>query len=379
MAEAKSLRDEIHRDRSSDEFTKTVSDGQPSPQPRESDTVVLGPTDAGSKYFAAVEKKGWEQAVEAWKSGRKDASWGFDLRFKADIDDATAEVAGGSLVAHGVADPPQYGTIVQPFYYPGIIEPPTRTPMVANLFAQGSTSTNLVRLVKEHVTVNGAAVTGEGQPYPLSEIQVRPHDFPVRDITTLLPVTEDILMDIPAMASYLSMRLGKFIQLAEETELLSGDGTGSHLEGILEAADVTTHTQTTEDFGGAVMGLLTAVYEASFTDPTWVAMSPTTWGTYVTERVDDGAGAYLLNAPSAAAVRSIWGLPITVSPVIPDDKVIVGNPSAGMIFRNGGLRVESSTGYGTFFGEGLVAIRAKVRTAFALFRPQAIGVLTLGS
>jgi len=383
LKDGKVLRDAIVREKSIDEFVDTVSEeaGQPGPQRKFANRVLLGPTQAGGGMYAVADRKGFDEAVEAWKSKKGDARWGFDLSFtKADVDDATAEINIGALTAGGTASPPQYGTAVAPFYYPGIIEPPTRQPVIADLFAQGATDSNLVRLVKETVTTNGAVAVTEGAPYGVSEIQVAPKDFPVRDITTLLPVTEDILQDIPAMSSYLSMRLSKFVQLAEEAELLSGDGTGAHLEGILVTDDTTTRLQGSDIVPTAVMKLLADVYSASFMDPSWIAMSPQTWGQYVTKRDDSGAGAgtggYLAGAVTEAAVRRMWGLSVTVSPVIPNNKIIVGSPAAGMVFRNSGLRVESSTGYGTFFGEGLVAIRAKVRTAFAVLRPQAIGILT---
>jgi HK97 family phage major capsid protein len=332
-------------------------------------------------FHAFADRKGFADAAEKWKAGMKDARWGFDMRFgtKADVDNAAAEVNfGPTTLAGDDGGTDQFSGAVAPYYYPGIIEPPTRQPMIADLFAQGATASNLVRLVKETTTTNSVAATSEGAAYGAVKIEVSPFDWPVRDITGLLPVTEDLLSDIPAMSSYLSMRLSKFVQLAEEQELVSGDGTGNHLFGLLEAADTTTRDQDSDTLEDAVMKLNADVYEASFIDPTWVAMSPTTWATYITAKADT-AGIYLAGPVTQAAVRQIWGLPITVSPVIPNDKIIVGNPTAGMIFRNGGLRVESSTGYGTFFGEGLVAIRGKVRTAFTLFRPQAIGVLSLGS
>jgi HK97 family phage major capsid protein len=197
----------------------------------------------------------------------------------------------------------------------------------------------------------------------------------------LLPVTEDILMDIPAISSYLAMRLSKFVQLAEEGELVNGTATGNHLEGLLSLSSSTVDTQASWDLDTAVMRLMARTYQRSYLDPQWVTMNPNTWARYVTLRtnLNGGQGAFLAGVPTAAAARTIWGLPITVTPVIPENKIIIGNSAAGMVFRNGGLRVESSTGYGTFFGEGLVAIRGKVRTAFAVFRPQAIGVLDLTS
>jgi hypothetical protein len=395
MTTAKSLRDAIVREKSLDEFTSLVSEGEPAAEQTESDAIALGPDGGiqGAPVLVA-DRKGFETAAEAWKSGRKDARWSFDVKYraKADVDTATAEVGAGNLQFGGAAPGNnQYAGAVSPFYYPGIVEPPVRPPLVADLFAQGQTASNLVRLVKETFTSSdangvdagghGVKASAEGASYGAVKIEVSPIDWPVRDITGLLPVTEDILVDIPAMSSYLSMRLSKFVQLAEEGELVNGDGTGNHLEGLLGLADTTVDSQSSFDIDTAVMRLLARTWKRSFMDPQWILMSPHTWARYVTLRTDlnGGQGQFLAGPPGLAALRSMWGLPITVTPVIPDDKVIVGNSAAGMIFRNGGLRVESSTGYGTFFGEGLVAIRAKIRTAFAVFRPQAIGVLDLSS
>lgn len=381
IAEGNSLRKQMVTNASIDEFEKTLSDQTGgAPETKQSDYVPLAGADYG--MVAVAERKGFADAIEKWQAKRLDANWGFDLKYrvKADIDNATAEVNAGAVPAGSTG--PQYGGVVQPFYYPGIIEPPTRPPMIADLFAQAATSSNLVRLVKETVTDRSlVGVQAEGAAYGAVKLEVAPVDWPVRDIVGLLPVTEDILMDIPAMSAYLSMRLGKFVQLAEEDELVSGLGTGNHLTGLLHTTDATVDTQGHLDLDTAVMHLLARTYKRSFLDPEWIAMSPHTWGRYVTLRtnLNGGLGQFLAGPPSLAAVRQMWGLPITVTPVIPDDKVIVGNRAAGMIFRNGGMRVESSTGYGTFFGEGLVAIRAKVRTAFAMFRPQAIGILQLGS
>lgn len=378
LVEGKSLRDQIHAERASDEFTQTIAEEvQPSTMPAKG--IALGRTMDG--LVAVADRDGFKHAVEAWKSKQRDAKWGFDLGFKGSMDDlnVTAELNIGAL--GGTGDLPQYGGVIPPQYMPGMLEPSERAPQIASLFAQGTTASNLVRLVRETVTSNSAAVVTEGAHKPWSEIQVAPHDFPVRDIATLLPVTEDILEDVPAMASYLSMRLTKFVALAEEDEILNGDGTGAHLEGILETAGTTEADQGQDTLATAVMKLMAATFAASFIDPTWVVMSPTTWANYVTERetANGGLGAYLAGGASGAPSRRIWDLPITVSPALSDNVVLLGNPSAGMVFRKGGIRVESSSGYGTFFGEDLVAVRAKVRTAFALFRPQAIGVLHLGS
>lgn len=378
MVDAKSLQGRIATDRSIDEFTRTISEDAPAKSVGSRETYIA----QDGAFGVYADREGYAAATKAWKSGNgAEKQWGFDVRYKAVPSGATAETNAGALTLQGTDPGEQYGGAVSPFYYPGIVEPPTRQPLVADLFAQGSTDSNLVRLVKETVTTQGAAATAEGSTYGTSKIEVAPIDWPVKDITTLLPVTEDALADIPAMSAYLGMRLAKFVQLKEEEELLTGDGTGSHLIGVQHTVGRTVSAQGADDLATAILKLNAKVYKNSFLDPSWVLMSPTTWASYAGIRTDlnGGKGQFLSGPPNLAAVRNIWGLPITVSALVPDDRIFVGNPAAGMIFRNGGLRVESSTGYGTYFGEGLVAIRGKVRTAFAVFRPQAIGELIVGS
>ena len=329
MAGAKALTTKIQTDRSIDEFEKSISDDV-SPRAPEAVSDVRVARDGRFGVFA--ERKGFESAVKAWKAGEgKQAPWGFDLRYKADVDDATAEVNAGALVMRGESDGNEHVGVISPFYFPGIIEPPTRQPVISDLFAQGSTDSNLVRLVKETVTnpgnsdnpAGGAAdpggshATSEGAPYATAKIEVSPVDFPVKDITTLLPVTENILMDIPAMSAYLGSRLAKFVQLAEEAEILSGDGTGTHLQGIQNINGRTVLAQGSDDVASAILKLTSKTYQASFLDPSWVLMSPATWAAYATERTDlnGGKGIFLGGPPSLAAVRTVWGLPITVSPL----------------------------------------------------------------
>ena len=70
------------------------------------------------------------------------------------------------------------------------------------------------------------------------------------------------------------MRLSKFVQLAEEGELVNGTGTGNHLEGLLSLEESTVDTQAEWDIDTAVMRLMARTYQRSFLDPQWVVMSP---------------------------------------------------------------------------------------------------------
>jgi hypothetical protein len=144
MDRGQELRNEIQRDGALDSFAETVADTDPdtSAKSAEADYAVLG-HDGGRPNAPQLvaEKKGFEDAVKAWKAGQRGAKWGFDVRYKTDLSTSTSETGFGAEQFGGATtnNGNQFGGTVAPFYYPGIIEPPTRTPLIGDLFAQGST------------------------------------------------------------------------------------------------------------------------------------------------------------------------------------------------------------------------------------------------
>jgi len=210
MDQGQSLRDEIVRDEKLDDFAGKVADTEPNgaKSAPEIDYAVLG-RDGGQPNtpFLVAEKKGWSEATEIWKAKRRDAKWGFEVRYKTDppngltgdVGLSTSEVQSPTGVFNGAGGPTQsagqFAGTVPAYYYPGIIEPPTRTPLISDLFAQGSTDSNLVRLVKETFTSpdavsnsvtntggHGVTATGEGGTYGAVQLEVSPVDWPVLDI-----------------------------------------------------------------------------------------------------------------------------------------------------------------------------------------------------
>jgi hypothetical protein len=181
-------------------------------------------------------------------------------------------------------------------------------------------------------------------------------------------------------------RLGYLAQRDEELSLIRGNGTiPAHL-GLLNAAD-STETATTVARGGdniptAVAHLIEETFSQSGLYPTWTLMNPLRWLEYMTLRGDAGTNSYIAGYPSrdATNIFSLWGTRVAISKAVPQDDIIVGSEAAASRWvHTSGMKVEASPFYSTFFGEGRVLVRAKIRTALAYDYASGIGVLNLGS
>jgi HK97 family phage major capsid protein len=58
----------------------------------------------------------------------------------------------------------------------------------------------------------------------------------VRLIACTIPATRQVLDDFQALNDFLSSTLGYYTNLATEIQILSGDGTGENLSGLIPAA-----------------------------------------------------------------------------------------------------------------------------------------------
>ncbi len=326
-----------------------------------------------------AERDAFELAAAAWKTGRAKTAWSFHV--KAGPSGALSET--GSTAGAG-SSTGQYGGIVPP-EYAGIYEPPTRPLVVADLFAPGSTNSNLVRLVKQDPeTLNDAGATSEGSDFGEVDFEVRPQDYKICDHTARLTVTEDFLEDVLPAADYIAMRLGRLVRLAEEDMLVSGTGIAPDLIGLLHAADdtesATTHSQGSDILDVAMAHIAAKTFDASGQMPTWVLMSPSTWLAYIVGRSDAGAGTFLSGHPSQISGRTAWGMSLVLSKACPDNKVIVGSPAAATRFvHTSGMQIASSGGYALYFGASLILVKAKLRTTLAYERPSGVGILSLAS
>jgi HK97 family phage major capsid protein len=337
---------------------------------------------------AVVDEEQYQAAAEQWREGKAGSGgWSLNLKYrsKSGLSESDSGLNGATFESSG-----QYDGIVSPDYSDGIVAPASRPLVLAQVLRNEETSSNLVRIVRSNQDTDGigAGQTAEGAAYVESDETVTPRDYALVDTTTIFPVTEDFMMDVPSALSYITKRCGYLVQRAEENNLINGTGTPPQMQGLVNASDSSGESVTTVSswaspalIATSVANLIAATYDASGCDPEWVLASADTWAAYATQSVaGSGSGQYAAGYPNTPG-RTMWGLPVvlTANSAL-DNQIIVGSGAAvGRWVHTGGVKVDVSPGYSTYFGSGLVGIRAKIRSTIAYEHPSGIGILSTTS
>jgi HK97 family phage major capsid protein len=269
------------------------------------------------------------------------------------------------------------GTLVQPLRVAPVMLPQRRMTIRA-LLAQGNIATSSLEYDKEKVFTNSAAPVAEGAAKPQSELQFEEDTAPVRTIAHWMRTSVQILADAPALRSIIDQRLRYGLAYVEETELLTGSGSGQHLEGLVTAATAyaapgSLVAATPLDVVRLmILQVALAEYPAN-----GIAMNPIDMAAIELQK--DSAGAYLLGNPQGTIDKRLWGLPVVETQAIGVDKALVGAFNlAAQIFDRQDATVEVSTEDQDNFIKNKVTIRAEQRLALAIYRPQAIVYGDLG-
>ncbi len=303
-----------------------------------------------SDDFKALQQKGRGTAV-------------FRLKAINTINSGNAASGGGSGGA---------GAAVPPDRLPGILMPALRRLTIRDLLLPGRTSSNLIQYVKETGYQNMAAAIAEGTLKPQSDLTFDLAEVSVKTIAHWVRATTQILADVPALQSYIDQRLTYGLKYVEETELLSGDGTGNHILGLIPQATAfdTTKTKTgdtkIDTIRRAILQVRIALYSAS-----GIVLNPADWADI--ELTKDDQGRYIWVNVTTGGVPQLWRLPVIDSDAIPAGKFMVGAFNiAAQIFDREDANVQVSTEDQDNFVKNLVTIRAEERLALVVYRPEAI-------
>lgn len=330
--------------------------------PARTEMRSIGAQFTQSDQFKQLIESGVHRAGRSWASGVVEC---YDFRATTLTEDAAS---GGKLVL--------------PQYTPGIVQTLFKRLVVADLMASGTADSNAITYMVETLFTNAAAPVLEGAAKPESALVFDQKTDAVSKIAHWLPVTEELLEDVAAIASYIDARLRMGVQLAEEDQLLNGNGTAPNLLGILNRPGLATAVARNvgatppETNADAILRQISAIATTAFVYPDGIVMNPANLFTILTSK--DSSGAYYGGGPfSVLPTATIWGTPVAPTPSIVAGTALVGAFSTqSQVFRKGGMRVEASNSHQDFFIKNLVAIRAEERLALAVYRPGSFGKVT---
>ena len=269
------------------------------------------------------------------------------------------------------------GEVIPADRVPGYKFDPTRPVHVRQLLATGSTQSDVVRYVKESGYSNGAAATAEGATLGQSDFDMTAADANVRKIGTYFRISEEMLADTPQLTSYLSARAPEKLLEVEDAQILSGDGTGANLSGIItDAADFDVSAsgafyqsvESANEFDVIIaalnqLSLLNYSADCIMLNPTdfnKILLLKDSTNKYLKEQVYNGL------QPSFSGVKVIQNTAITAG------TFLIGNFAVGtQLWVRQGVNVEFFREDGTNVRDGFVTVRVSERVALTNYLPNA--------
>lgn len=250
-----------------------------------------------------------------------------------------------------------------------------RRPVVADLLPQGTTDQIAIVYMEETTTTNGAAAVAEGVAKPESALVFTEKTSPVRKIATVLPVTDELIADVPAMRSYIEARLRLFLDLAEDSTILVGDGIAPNLLGLLNVVGINTQAKGADPTPDTIYKAMVKIMTTSFLNASGVVFHPLDWQDVKLLRTADGI--YIWGSPDSMGPDRIWGLPVVSTVAITQNTALVGAfDSATQIFRRVGVTFAISDQHQDFFVLNKLMLRVEERLAVVCYRPQGLCTCT---
>jgi HK97 family phage major capsid protein len=308
------------------------------------------------------------------------------LDFSVPLADGTsllewkATLAGSSATSGGALVPTDVRSTLVDMLFPQInvldLIPRTATESDAIEYMRQTTQTLNVAFVAE---ATGSAMTGTDGRKPESTLAYANVTAYVRTAATWLPVTNRLLADAPAIRGIINSQLLMGLTQSIEAQIISGDGSGENLLGILQTPNVQTFARGAFNEVDALFHARTLARTGSKLAPTAVVMNPIDYEQVRLLRENAASatlGQYLMAPPNTLGVPTVFGMPIVESENIAVNTVLVGNFSQGsQIFD----REQSAIRVG-LINDQLIrnqqTILAEQRLAFVVWRPSAFVSIT---
>jgi HK97 family phage major capsid protein len=265
-------------------------------------------------------------------------------------------------------------TLPMPFFDPKLRELPQRQLFVRSLIPTLQVNGDKVDFMRQTVFTNAAAAVASGGLKPTSTITVERAEAPIRVIAHVSEAIDRFLLsDYDQATSFIDNQLRLGVLLAEEDQIINGNGTAPNLRGILNTSGIQTQAKGALPTPDAVYLAITKVRNV-FAEPDAVVFHPDDWAEVATLRTADGI--YIWGAPSAKEAPTIWGKPVITSPVIANGTALVGAFGVGAeVYEREGARVTfAETGLGDSAGQELftrnqIRFRGESRLGLAVMRP----------
>lgn len=259
-----------------------------------------------------------------------------------------------------------------------------RRPTITNLFGVGAISGQAITYFVEGAQEGDFKTVGEGDEFgQIHYANATEHTDALSTIAGFIKESGDMITDLAFLKSDIDGRLLYNLSVAEEKQLLNGDGTGKNINGLLNRDGIQTYEATDAGNDVAILHAQSMISTDTGMMPDALVINPTDYEAIRLKKDNDGnfiggGPFYGVNGGALNITPSLWGLNTVVTPAVAAGTAIVGSfKGAATFYRKGGVAVEATNSNDTDFISDLVTIRAKERVALAVRKPKAFVKLTL--
>ena len=281
--------------------------------------------------------------------------------------------------------PGSFGTIQRD----PIVVPPMRTRRVRDLFPVRTTSAAVIEYFRMTGFANNAAAVADRNNdntnfgvKPQSSFTFVGEQAPVRTIAHWEAAHRNVLADEPQLRSIIDNELMYGLRLQEDAQILSGDGTGENLTGVLSTTGIQDYSWSegatlpvVDTKADAIRRAATLAFLAYY-EPTGVVLHPNDWEDI--ELAKDDNGQYLVAVSVALGGEPrLWRIPVVETPAIPEGTALVGAFGTGaQLYDREQASIRISEQHSDFFVRNAIVVLAEQRLALAVKRPEAFVKVT---
>lgn len=247
---------------------------------------------------------------------------------------------------------------------------------IRNLLTVVPVQSDAVKYGRQTLRDNKARIVAEGTSKPYSNYKWEDATATIEVIAHLAKLTLQALADAPRLAAEVEAEMRFGYSLAEESEILNGDGTPGHLDGLMNNATAyavpvgmdSTNVLTPIDRLRVAMlqiHLAYAVPDGHVLNPINVAEID------LLRRDPDQGGGYLFSRPDGdTGVARAWRLPIVESPSMVVNEFLTGAfKYSAHLYQRQGIAVAISTENDDDFETNKATMRVEGRIGLGVRRP----------
>lgn len=247
---------------------------------------------------------------------------------------------------------------------------------IRNLLTIVPVQSDAVKYGKQTLRENNARIVAEGTTKPYSNYKWEDATATIETIAHLAKLTLQALADAPRLAAEVESEMRFGLAMAEEAEILNGDGTTGHLSGLMDNA--TAYAVPAGMESGNILTPIDRLRVAmlqihlAYAVPDGHVLNPINVAEIDLIRRDpDKGGGYLFGNPDGdTGTKRLWRLPVVESPSMVVNEFLTGAFKYSVhLYDRAGVAVAISTENDDDFETNKATMRCESRIGLGVRRP----------